>query len=95
MSTLHNFGLVRFSKRTGKIDTTLTAIGCALLKLWALQNTSKTKACVLFDLDEREAVTEFEGTVEGFPEVRENPGDFIFEFPEELIDFISAQVKRE
>ena len=45
MNKLHNYGLIRFSKKTGKVDTSMTAIGKGVIQLWALQNTTKTKAC--------------------------------------------------
>ncbi|MBR3978871.1 MAG: hypothetical protein IKJ94_04530 [Oscillospiraceae bacterium] len=86
MNDMHRFGLVRFSKKTGKIDTSMTALGCALLQLWALQSTTKTKACVIVDLVTREVFAEFEGTPGGFPNVRKKPEDFIFEVPDALID---------
>ena len=40
MADLHNYGLIRFSKKTGKIDTTMTAIGRGMIQMWALQNTT-------------------------------------------------------
>jgi hypothetical protein len=40
--------LVRFSRKTGKIDTTLEANGCAQLKVWALRNCPKTKDIIIF-----------------------------------------------
>ena len=82
MADLHNYGLIRFSKKTGKIDTTMTAIGRGMVQLWALQNTSKTKACVIVDIDERQVFAEYIGTADGFPEIRKD--DFEYELPEEL-----------
>lgn len=84
MAELHNYGLVRFGKKTGKPDTTMTAIGCGLLKLWGLQNTTKTKATVVVDIDERRTVTEFIGSAAGFPEVRDKAEDFEYDIPDEL-----------
>ena len=96
MKDLHRFGLVRFSKKSGKIDTTLTALGSALLQLWALQNTTKTKACVIVDLDTCEVFAECEGTPGGFPDFRKKPEDFIFDVPEELVQhLIAEEAKRE
>lgn len=62
MNELHKYGLTRFSKKTGKIDTTMTALGKGLIQLWALQNTSKTKACVIIDLTEEKIIAEYVGT---------------------------------
>ena len=84
MAELHNYGLVRFSKKTGKPDTTMTAIGCGLLKLWGLQNTTKTKVTVVVDIDERRAVAEFIGDAASFPEVRDKAEAFEYDIPDEL-----------
>lgn len=40
--------LIRCSKKTGKIDTALTGYSRALLKLWGLQNTTKSKKTLVF-----------------------------------------------
>lgn len=81
MDKLHHYGLVRFSKKTGKIDKTLTALGKGMIQLWALQNTTKTKACVLVDIDDRVVISEFCGTADGFPNIRKDPADFEFDLP--------------
>lgn len=95
-NALHNYGLVRFTKRTGKIDTTMTAIGKGLIQLWALQNTTKTKASVIIDLTERTVYAEYIGTPSGFPDVRKDPAEFEFDVPEALFDeLIASEVKRE
>lgn len=95
-NTLHNYGLVRFSKKTGKIDTTMTAIGRGLIQLWALQNTPQSKACVIIDLTSREIFAEYVGATGGFPVIRQNSSDFEFDVPGELIDILTAEaVKRE
>lgn len=44
----NEYCLVRFSRKTGKIDTILEAIGCARLKVWALRNCPKTKDIIVF-----------------------------------------------
>lgn len=95
-NALHNYGLVRFTKRTGKIDTSMTAIGKGLIQLWALQNTTKTKASVIIDLTERTVYAEYVGTPGGIPDVREDPATFEFDVPEELIDeLINFEANRE
>lgn len=95
MCELHNYGLVRFNKDTGKIDTCMTAIGKGLIQLWALQNTTKTKACVIVDIDERQVVREYIGTEDGFPEVRENPEVFEFDVPDEMFDYFEKEVDKQ
>lgn len=94
MSELHNYGLVRFSKKTGKIDTTMTAIGKGLIQMWALQNTSKTKACVIVDIDERRPYAEYVGKADGFPEVRKDPATFEYDLPEELFGVFAEEIAK-
>ena len=94
MSDLHNYGLIRFSKKTGKIDTTMTAIGRGMIQLWALQNTTKTKATVIVDIDERQVFAEYVGTEDGFPEVRKDPATFEYELPVELFDILAEEAAK-
>ena len=94
MNELHNYGLIRFSKKTGKIDTSMTAIGKGVIQLWALQNTTKTKACVIVDIDDRRVVSEYVGTVDGFPNIRKNQEDFEYGIPEELYDILAEEAKK-
>lgn len=94
MDKLHNFGLVRFSKKTGKIDMTMTAIGSGMIQLWALQNTTKTKVCVIVDIDTRETHSEYVGTADGFPEVRKDPDTFEYELPVELFDIFEEEAAK-
>lgn len=91
MSELHNYGLIRFSKKTGKIDTTMTAMGRGVIQLWALQNTTKTKATVIVDIDERKVFSEYIGTADGFPEVRKDQATFEYDLPEELLDILAEE----
>ncbi len=94
MNKLHNYGLIRFSKKTGKVDTSMTAIGKGVIQLWALQNTTKTKACVIVDIDERRIVSEYVGTDDGFPDIRKAPGDFEYGIPEELYDIFAEEAAK-
>ena len=49
---LKRYFLVRFNRKSGKIDTTLTGLGNGMLQMWALQNTqAKTKDTIIFDED--------------------------------------------
>ena len=94
MKELHNYGLVRFSKKTGKIDTTMTALGRGVIQLWALQNTTKTKATVIVDIDERTVFSEYSGTADGFPEVRKDPATFEYDLPVELFDILAEEAAK-
>lgn len=59
---------VRFNRKSGKIDKTLEGLGNALLRLWALQNTTaKSKDTIIFDEDGR-VLAYYEGTGD-FPNV--------------------------
>jgi len=62
--------LFRFSKKTGKIDTTMTAMGKALMKMWALNNTTKTKRTLIFERESGKCVFACSGT-DGFPQIAE------------------------
>jgi hypothetical protein len=62
--------LARFSRKTGRIDTTLEAMGSAMLKMWALNNCTKTKDIIIFSKETGNVVMYLEGT-EGFPKVFE------------------------
>ena len=64
--------LFRYSKKTGKIDTTMTGIGSALMKMWALQNTTKTKGCMIFNRETGQLVFATYGTDGGFPKVKKD-----------------------
>lgn len=53
--------LVRVSKKTGKIDTCMYGYAISVLKLWALQNTTKTKDTYIF-LESGEILVKIVGT---------------------------------
>ena len=67
-NTLTVHVLFRFSQKTGKIDTTTTSLGKALLEMWALKNTTKTKGCIVVERDSGEVVFITRGTGD-FPKV--------------------------
>lgn len=59
--------LFRFSKKTGKIDTTITGLGTGLMEMWCLRNTTKSKACLIIERDTGKVLFRAEGTSDGFP----------------------------
>lgn len=65
--------LLRYSQKTGKIDTTLDARGYAMLNLWALQNTTKTKETVVFENATGQVIQIVTGSTDGFPDVTRFP----------------------
>lgn len=70
MSDLKVHVLFRFSKKTGNIDTTMTGLGTAMMKMWALNHTTKTKATIIAERDTGQVVFMAIGTGD-FPEVKE------------------------
>lgn len=94
MSDLHYYGLVRFNKKTMKIDTTMTALGKGMIKLWGLQNTGQGQACIVVDIDERQTIVEYIGTNEGFPEVHSTSNEFDFELSDELLSVFDEEVAK-
>lgn len=67
---LKTYCLVRFTRKSGKIDTTLEGLGSGMLRLWALQNTTKTKDTIIFEKDTGNVCWYYEGTG-GFPKIDE------------------------
>lgn len=91
MSELRKYFLVRFSKKTGKIDTSLEGIGKGMLKLWALQNTTKTKDTIVFDKETGEIEAYYEGTGD-FPKITK--GGNIEDYCIGLLEAINEQKSR-
>ena len=78
MKELKTYCLVRFARRSGKIDATLEGLGSGMLRMWALQNTTKTKDTIIFEKDTGIVCWYYEGTGE-FPKImdyeKENLGN--------------------
>ena len=66
--------LFRFSKKTGNIDMTMTSLGSAQMKLWALKNTTSSKGTMIIEQETGEVVFLAVGKKDGFPKVKENVG---------------------
>ena len=94
MSTLHNYGLIRFNKQTGENDMIMTAIGKGLLQSWALQNTPKNKACVIVNIDKRCTAVEIIGSADGFPKFHKNVDEFEYNVPDELFAIFDEEVAK-
>lgn len=93
-TTIDRYALVRFNKKTGKIDRTMTAIGKGLLQLWALDNTPKSRASVLMNLDTGDVEAEFIGDDRGLPLIIRDAAEFRFHVPAALFDTLSEQEVR-
>ena len=86
---MKKYGLVRCSKKSGKVDMAMTGIGSALLQLWALQNTTKSKRTVVFELDTGLISSIYTGTPDGFPSVRKGIEEECLYVNDELRDAMS------
>jgi hypothetical protein len=72
MEELKTYCCVRFARKTGKIDMTLEGLGSGMLRMWALQNTTKTKDTIIFEKDTGRVCWYYEGTASGFPHIEED-----------------------
>lgn len=84
---MKKFYLVRFAKKTGKIDTTMEAYGTGLMAMWALQHTTKTKDTIIFDEDGNVKYY-YEGTGD-FPKITKNEGH-INDYCEGLLEAVKG-----
>lgn len=64
--------LFRFSKKTGKIDKTMTGLGTALMKMYALNNTPKSKNTMIIERDTGKVLFLAEGKENDWPTIKED-----------------------
>ena len=69
MDQLKEHVLLRASKKTGKVVTCLTGIGSGMMKLWGLQNTTRSKRTIIIERESGKVIAEFEGAAGG-PEIK-------------------------
>lgn len=86
---LDEFCLVRFNRNTGRIDTTLEAMGSASLKLWALTHCPKTKDIIIFNKYNGNVEQYLEGTVD-FPKVFTEELGHINSYCEGLLETVNS-----
>lgn len=67
--------LMRCSKKTGKVDTVMTGMGTAIMKLWAVQNTPRTKMTLVFEQESGKVLYVAKGNPDGFPKVKDAKRD--------------------
>lgn len=60
--------LFRFSKKTGKIDTTMTGVTSGLMMMWAMNNTTKSKMTLIFNRNTGRCIFSATGT-ENLPKI--------------------------
>ena len=49
----------------------MIALGPAILEMWALNNTTSTKQCLIFERESGNLIYATDGTKSGFPKVRD------------------------
>ena len=69
MATLDKHYLVRFARKSGKINLILEAMGSAQLRFVALTKTTKTLDCIVFNSVTGKVVFYTEYDKSGFPKV--------------------------
>jgi len=89
MEDIKKYGLVRYSKKTGRVDKAMTALGCGLLQLWGLQNTTKTKETIVFELDTGLIRARYSGTADGFPKVERGIEDAMMYVGENICEALA------
>ena len=86
---LKTYCLVRFARKSGKIDMTLEGEGSGMLRLWALQNTTKTKDTIIFEKDTGRVCWYYEGTGD-FPKIDEKNLGYIDDYCPGLLAAVQA-----
>lgn len=76
---LKTYCLVRFNRKSGKIDKTLEGMGTGMLRLWALQNTTKTKDTIICEKDTGKVCWYYEGTGD-FPNIEDTNLGYIDDY---------------
>ncbi len=66
--------LLRFSKKTGEIDTCMTGIVKSMFSMWALCNTPETKHTLVFNRDTGDCIFDAEGSADNGPVINKFTG---------------------
>ncbi|MBR6476366.1 MAG: hypothetical protein IKS98_13120 [Lachnospiraceae bacterium] len=64
--------LIQCSKRTGEIGLTMISLGSAMMRLWAMQNTPRSKRTLIFERESGKLVFAVEGAANGFNVINKN-----------------------
>ncbi len=67
--SLDVFVTFRYNTKTGEIDTTITSKGCALSKMWALNNTTRTTTTLVIHRESGKVVFACRGRANDLPKV--------------------------
>ena len=65
---MEEFALINFHRNSGKILTILHGKGMGLLKLWAVQNTTRATDTIVFNMKTGEIIGYYEGKPD-FPKI--------------------------
>ena len=85
--------LVRFNRKSGRIDTTMEALGFATLKLWGIQNTTGGKDTIVFDAETGKIAAYYEGTAAGEMPIIDEPDDENIEkYCSGLLEALNAEI---
>lgn len=87
---LKTYCLVRFARKSGKIDMTLEGLGSGMLRMWALQNTTKSKDTIIFEKDTGKVCWYYEGTGD-FPKIDEEDLGHIDDYCTGMLKAIQAE----
>ena len=87
---LKTYCLVRFTRKSGKIDKSLEGEGSGMLRLWALQNTTKTKDTIIFEKDTGRVCWYYEGTGD-FPHIDDEDLGHIDDYCPGMLAAVNAE----
>lgn len=71
MAELKQHVLICYKKANGSVDEILDGLGCGMLKMWALQNTTSSKASLIFEKDTGKVIYHVTGKRNSIPEVQQ------------------------
>lgn len=66
--------LLQYNKKTGKVFKEMDAYGNALMRMWALNNTPKSRNTVIINCETGDCEWLFEGKENDMPTVKQNVG---------------------
>lgn len=69
--------LMRANKKTGNVDTCMTGVTRALMKMWALQHTTKTKRTLIFERSTGRCLYYFDGVDGDMPNRKDYTNEFV------------------
>ena len=91
MDEIKTYCLLRFARKSGKIDMALEGMGSGMLRLWALQNTTKTKDTIIFEKDTGKVCWYYTGTTDGFPEIEDENLGHIDDYCTGMLKVVQAE----